>query len=230
MTAATPTLAELVHSLHEQIALLVAASKIEAKGQPDIRDELARQHLCHAAELTRGAASLGSIQNAACLGILGRCLLEKLITVLWVIRSLENAQIHQNISKNELAKALKINLNAGKAKIINRDSGEDATAEFLKSEQMKNIPRRKSVEELAKEADVSDLYTVFYRFMSLETHGHNLELLEDSNSVTQSVSYLQGIGAISLAIGQACTWWLLHRSWPDNESIREILGLNHPNT
>lgn len=112
-TATTTTLDELVRSMHEQVALLTAASEIEATGQADPRDEIARQHLCRAAELVRGAAVLGAIQNAACLGILGRCLLEQLINALWAIRSLENAQTHQNTAKTELAKALKINLKAG---------------------------------------------------------------------------------------------------------------------
>ena len=229
MTTATSSLDELVRSLHQQVALLTAASEIEATGHGDLRDDLARQHLCRAAELVRGAAALGAIQNAACLGILGRCLLEQLITALWAIRSLENARTHQNTAKTELTKALKINLTAGKAKIKNRHTGEDATTEFLETEQMKNIPKRKSVEELAKEADVSDLYTVFYRFMSLETHGHHGQLKDDSDANAQNEMHLQGIGAISRAIGQACVWWLLHRSWPDNESIRDVLGLNRPN-
>lgn len=217
---------ELVHSLHQQVDLLNAASEIEAAGQADMRDEIARQHIRRAAELVRGAAALGAIQNANCLGILGRCLLEQLITALWTIRSLENAQAHQSAAKAELAKAFKINLKAGTAKIKNRHTGEDATAEFLESEKMKYIPKRKGVEELAKEADVSDLYTVFYRFMSLETHGHNSDLTTDSDPTALSKMQLQGIGAISRAIGQACVYWLLHRSWPDNESIRDVLGLN----
>ncbi|HSI44491.1 MAG TPA: DUF5677 domain-containing protein [Methylotenera sp.] len=226
MTANTATLDELVRSLHEQVAVLIAASEMEATGPADLRDELVRKHLYRAAELVRGAAALGAIQNAACLGILGRCLLEQLITVLWAIRSLKNAETHQNTSKAELAKALKINLNAGKAKIINRHTGEDATADFLETDKMKNIPKRKSIEELAKEADVLDLYTVFYRFMSLETHGHHGDAKDGSDASTLTTIHLQGIGAISRAIGQACVWWLLHRSWPDNESIREVLGFN----
>lgn len=229
MTTTTQTLDELVRSMNEQVALLTAASEIEATGQADLRDEITRQHLRRAAELVRGAAVLGETQNAACLGILGRCLLEQLITALWAIRSLDNAQIHQNTAKTELAKALRINLKAGKAKIKISHTGEDATTEFLETEQMKSIPNRKTVENLAKEADVLDLYTVFYRFMSLETHGHNGEITNGLNANDLSEIHLQSIGAISRAIGQACVWWLLHRSWPDTESIRDVLGLNHAN-
>lgn len=225
MTTTKTTLEELVNSLREQVTLLLAASEVEASGHADPRDEITRRQLVRAAELVRGAAALGAGHNAACLGILGRCLLEQLITVLWVIRSVENAKSHQSSAKNELAKALKINLKAGKAKIKNRHTGADATAEFLETDEMKKISKRKSVEELAREADVSDLYTVFYRFMSLETHGHHDAPKDRSDSLALCEVHLQGIGAISRAIGQACVWWLLHRSWPDNESIRDVLGL-----
>jgi hypothetical protein len=225
MTSGNQTLDELVRSMHEQVEVLTSAAAIEATGQTDLRDEIARQHLRRAAELVRGAAALGAVQNAACLGILGRCMLEQLITALWAVRSRENAQTHLLAATTEVTKALKINLQAGKAKIKNSYTGEDATVEFLGTEQMKNIPQRKSIEELAREAGISDLYTVFYRFMSLDTHGHNGALMGDTDANVLCEMHLQGIGAISRAIGQACVWWLLHRSWPDNEYIRDVLGL-----
>lgn len=219
------TLDELVQSLHEQVAQLTSASLIEAGGAADLRDELVRQHLHRTAELVRGVAALGATRNAACLGILSRNLLEQLITSLWSIRSIENAQQHQGAAQAELVKALKINLKAGKATVKDQSSGQDFTAEFLETEQMKVTSRRKSVEEQAKEAEVLDLYTVFYRFMSLETHGHSQVPQETSAVLALCEVHLQGVGAISRAIGQACVWWLLHRSWPDNDSIRTVLGL-----
>ncbi|MHC8382320.1 hypothetical protein [Pseudomonas sp. LB3P14] len=137
----TTTLDELVQSLHEQVAQLTSACLIEAGGQADLRDELVRQQLRRAAELVRGAAALGTTKNAACLGILSRNLLEQLITTLWSIRSIENAQQHQGAAKAELAKAFKINLKAGKATVKDKGSGQDFTAEFLETEQMKITSR-----------------------------------------------------------------------------------------
>lgn len=206
--------------------MLIAASEIDVVGAVDPRDEIVRQQLRRASDLVRGAATMGSDQNPICLGILGRCLLEQLITSLWAIRSLENAEVHQSAAKAELAKVFRINLKADKATVRNKLTGEDVTAEFLETEQMKNIPKRKSVEEQAREADVWDLYTVFYRSMSLDTHGRQNAPVESSAVTSLCEAHLQGIGAISRAIGQACVWWLLHRSWPDNESIRTVLGLN----
>ncbi|MHC8326665.1 hypothetical protein [Pseudomonas sp. LB1P83] len=71
-----------------------------------------------------------------------------------------------------------------------------------------------------------DLYTRFYRFLSLETHNYNESPKEKSEIAALCVTHLQGIGGISRAIGQAAVWWLMHCHWPDNESLREVLGLN----
>lgn len=226
MDTETPALDELVQSMHQQAALLTSASQMEATGQADLRDELVREQLRRTAELLRGAAALGATQNAACLGIISRCLLEQLITSLWSIRSVDNARAQQGVAKAELAKVARINLKAGKAKIIGKSTGLDVTADFLEAEQIKGASRRKSVEEKAKEAEVLDLYTVFYRFMSLETHGHSEAPQEMSDAEAFCEVQLRGIGAIGRAVGQACIWWLLNRSWPDNESIRDVLGLN----
>lgn len=217
---------DLVQSLKTQATLLIASSELQVVGLPDPRDEFVRHQLRRAAELIRGAAALGAAENSACLGILSRCLLEQLITVLWGIRSVENAESQIGAGPAELAKALRMNLKAGTAKIFDRRTGEEATESYLESEQTKQSRRRKSVEDQAKEADVLDLYTVFYRFLSLETHGHN-EITTDKADITAlCVSHLQGMGGISRAIGQACIWWLMHRHWPDNESLRDVLGLN----
>lgn len=217
---------ELVDSLKKQSTLLIASSEIEATGPPDPRDAFVRHQLRRTAELVSGAAALGAARNSACLGILSRSLLEQLITVSWGIRSVENAESQIGTGPAELAKALRINLKAGTAKICDRHTGEDVTADYLASEQAKQSRRRKSVEEQAKEADILDLYTVFYRLLSLETHGHNETPVEKSEIAQLCVTHLQGIGGISRAIGQACVWWLMHRHWPDNESLRDVLGLN----
>ncbi len=216
----------LVESLNTQSTFLIASSQMKASESADPRDTLVRQQLKRAADLVSGAAALGAARNAACLGILSRSLLEQLITVSWSIRSVENAESQIGAGPAEMAKALRINLKAGTAKIRDRHTGEDATADYLANEQTKQNRKRRSIEEQAKEAGILDLYTVFYRLLSLETHGHNDTPSEKSKSDKLCAIHLQGIGGISRAIGQACVWWLMHRHWPDNESLRDVLGLN----
>jgi len=226
MSGSSPSTNEIVESLTMQAGVLLQASQIEAGESPDERDEFTRQQLRRASELDKGAAALGAIENSACLGILSRSLLEQLITSLWGIRSIENAESQMGAGSAELAKALRMNLKAGTAKILDRETGEDVTAKFLESEQAKQTRRRKSIEDQAREADAQDLYTVFYRLLSLETHGHSETPAEKSEISALCITHLQGIGAISRGIGQACVWWLMQRSWPDKESLREVLGLN----
>lgn len=194
----------LVESLRTHASLLIRSSEIEATGAPDPRDNFVRQELRRAAELVSGAAALGAIANPACLGILSRSLLEQLITVLWGIRSIENAESQSNAGTAQLAKAFKMNLEAGTAQVFDRSTGEEVTARYLEREQVKRSSPP-SIQQKAKEADVADLYTVFYRFLSLETHGHSESPREKSEIVDLSVIHLQGIGGISRAIGPAAS-------------------------
>jgi hypothetical protein len=226
MSSQIPNTNELVESLTMQAGSLIQASEMEVGGAPDARDEFTRQQLRRASELVKGAAALGAVENSACLGILSRSLLEQLITVLWGIRSVENAESQMGAGSAELSKALRMNLKAGTAKMLDRETGEDVTAKFLEEEQAKQTRRRKSIEDQAKEAEVQDLYTVFYRLLSLETHGHNETPAENAKASALCATHLQGIGAISKGIGQACVCWLIGREWPDNESLRDVLGLN----
>lgn len=228
MSKDAPSLTDLVDSMSEQNRLLKAASAIAATGHADVRDEIIRQHLLRSAELVRGAAALGRDQNSACLGILARSLLETLISALWIVISTENAEAQQGAEVAELSRAFKINLQSGKAKVRNRHSGDDATAEFLETDRMKNISKRKSVADQAAEADVTDLYNIFYRFLSLETHSHSkMESPEEDDPQRLSIRHIQGIGAFSRAIGHVGVRWLLHRERTDNESLRGVLGLNN---
>lgn len=86
MNTETRTLDELIHSMHEQVARLITVSEIDPKDLPDPRDEVVRQQMRRATELVRGAAALGAAQNPACLGIIGRSLLEQLISSLWLTK------------------------------------------------------------------------------------------------------------------------------------------------
>ncbi len=135
---------KLIESLAMQADVLIQASQIEAEDSPDGRDEFTRQQLRRASELIKGEVALGEIENSTCLGILSRSLLEQLITILWGIRPVENAESQMEAGPVELAKALRMNLKAGTAKILDRETGEDVTAKYLESEQAKQTRRRKT--------------------------------------------------------------------------------------
>jgi len=125
-------------------------------------DVAVRGLLSRSSELLRGTASLGSDENPAALEVIARALLENLITVLWVQVDTAHPDHLKAAAVAELARMARLNLRGGKARIVNRETGEDATAEFLASDRFKNLPRRMSVEDRAKQAGVEDPYNIFY--------------------------------------------------------------------
>jgi hypothetical protein len=215
----------LAKSLLQQSEVLLAASTMELKVQPAEADISVRQMLSRAAELMRAAAALGKEANATGLAVLARALLENLILILWVQVDSTHAKLLQDAGIAELARMAKVNLKNGKAQILNRKTGEDATAEFLASDRFKNLPRRKSVEDRAREAGVEDLYNVFYRSLSMEMHGHALGGSESRSEL--AFMHMQGIGALGMGSGHAGARWLVHRQRTDNETLRNLMGLGN---
>ena len=215
--------ADLVASLKKHAEVLAAAASIKVNVASAVEmDAAVRQMLSRSAKLLRGAASLGKDGNTAALGVVARAILENLILILWVQVDAAHPIQLQEATKAEFARMARVNLNAGKARIVNLQTGADATAEFLKGNQFKSLPRRMSIEERAKQAGAEDLYNIFYRMLSMEVHGHSLE----SNDDELAIIHMQGVGAIALATGHSGVRWLVHRQRTQNETLRELLGLN----
>lgn len=227
MSGNAPSLTDLVASLNKHAEVLSAAASMEVPGAAVETDAPVREMLQRAGELIRGAAVVGEQRNPLALGVLSRAVLENLILLLWVQVHENNAAKLKQEALSELARVARLNFEKGKARVIDRKTGEDATSEFLKSDRFKDLKRPPSVEVRAKEAAVEDLYTVFYRFMSLDMHGLGLTpKAESSESV--SLVQMQGIGALALASGHSGVKWLLHRQRTDNETLRQLLGIGRP--
>jgi hypothetical protein len=224
VASASPSLNELVASLAKHAEVLGASALMKAPEEVRRQDVPVREMLQRASDLVRGAAALGEQCNPGALGVLARATLENLILLLWVQVDEKNAAELNEASLSELARIARINLEKGKARILNRETGEDATAEFLGSDRFKNLKKRTSVETRANEAGVEDLYTVFYRFMSLDMHGLGLSQPGQSRE-TMAIIQMQGIGALALASGHVGVKWLIHRTRTDNETLRELLGI-----
>lgn len=224
--ATTTELERFAYSLGEHARTLAAAALIEASGGRAATDDAVRQMLRRASELMRGAAALGKDANPVTLGVVARAILENLIMLLWVQVSEANASALRQSALAELARVARVNLESGKAQILNRETGEDATADFLATDRFKNLGRRMSVEARAKEAGVEDLYNIFYRSLSLEMHGHSPDSHEAEDARDLAVMHMQGIGALGTASGHAGVRWLLHRERTDNETLRALLGLS----
>lgn len=221
------TVQDYAASLKKQAEIMFAASEIDATHPEDLRDKSIRKALIRASELVRASSTLSLENNHVSTSILARALLENLILILWLMLNDSNPQELEDAAINELARAARINLENGKLHVKNRLTGEDETKAFLNSEKFKKITKRKSIAEYAQQADVMDLYNTFYRFLSLETHGHDVQKNNDKN--IQSIEDMQCIGALAMAVGHAGTKWLLHRQQTDNQTLRKLLGLEDIN-
>jgi hypothetical protein len=151
-------------------------------------------------------------------------MVESLILILWVCMSEENAIHRSQAGLAEFTKAARINMQKGNLKIRDRESGEDATAKFLKTDRFQKLPKQKRVSELATGAGVEDLYDVLYRFKSLATHGHDM-LSSDEDPKAGLIVDLQAIGTMCKGVGRVGVKWLLGRVRTDNEALRQVLGI-----
>lgn len=96
----------LVESLRTHASLLITSSEMKATGRP-IRATSLIVNSKRAAELVSGAeggVALGAVANPDCMGLLSRSLIEKFITVLWGMRSIENAESQSTAGSAQLAK------------------------------------------------------------------------------------------------------------------------------
>lgn len=219
-----PDQANLVASLKKHAKALAAAASMDVNGAaPTDMDAAVRELLSRSSELMHGVSSLGNDKNATALEVIARALLENLITMLWVQVDAAHPEHLKAAAVAELARMARVNLRAVNARIVNRETGEVVTAEFLESDRFKNLPRRMSVEDRAKQAGVEDLYNIFYRSLSMGVHGHSLAGSDSSHELT--VMHMRGVGAIALATGHSGVRWLVHRQRTDNETLRGLLGL-----
>lgn len=215
---------DYAHKLAEHAKRLETFSAVVGAGEPCARDVEVKKIAARCSELVRGASALGVQENGIALAVIGRTMVQSLILILWVCVSEENATHQSQAGLAEFTRVARINLEQGKLKIRNRETGEDATAEFLKTDKFKKVPLAKKVIDQAVEAGVEDLYQVFYRFMSLATHGHDMIDGEEDPAAGLMVD-LQTIGVISVGVGFVAAKWLLCRTRTDGHSLRMVLGI-----
>ena len=218
------TAQDYAEGLVEHAKRLAVVASWEGKGEACARDVEVKQIVGRCAELVRGASALAAQKNQVAVAVIGRTMVESLILILWVCVSEENAIQQSQAGLAEFTRVARINLEQGHLKIRNRENGEDATAEFLKTDKFKNLPKQKKVIDQATEAGVEDLYQVFYRFMSLATHGHDM-IGNDEDPEAGLIVDLQAIGAMCKGVGNVGENWLLGRVRTDNEALRQVLGI-----
>jgi len=181
--------------------------------------------LRHALELAKASllCVTSSLPNA--LALLSRALLESLFWTRYLSLSDENAEAFEQSAHEDLKRIARKNLRAGFARIVDENTHDDKTNEFLKSDPMNVIQRRLRIEEVAEAGGLGRLYSMLYGFDSIYSHGTAFGLDEDADagpqlytSALSSLGYLQCINLMS-------TDWIKQRTVTPSSTISQSLGI-----
>lgn len=211
----------IVTDLAQRAAAMTAGAKISAKdnNHPEI-DATVRQFLHTGSQLITSCLTLAHGPHELAVNILLRSLIEIAIKAHWATMSSENGQFLLDATKEQLKTIFRVNAKNGLGRILDA-RGNDHTDAFLTSGRAGRSARLPSMDTMAEQCGLRDLYNIFYRFQSLHTHGNDV----CEKSLSTQAGTLSAVGAFSNLLGHAGIRWLVHRSRPDSEEIRAILGL-----
>lgn len=211
----------IAKDLAQRAAAMAAGAEISARDNDHPETDAAvRQFLHTGSQLMTSCSTLAHGPHELSVNILLRSLIEIAIKAHWSTISADNAQSLLGATKEQLKTLFRVNAKNGLGRILDA-SGNDHTEAFLSSGRADKGARLPSMDTMAEQCGLRDLYNIFYRFQSLHTHGNDVR--EDSSSTQAST--LSAVGAFSNLLGHAGIRWLVHRSRPDNEEIRAVLGL-----
>lgn len=212
----------IANDLVQRASVMAAGAAMDAKDMlhPEI-DEFVRQSLKTGSELMLSCASLAHGANELAVNVLTRSIIELSLKMHWATFSSENAKHLLAISTEQMKAFFVVNAKTGIIKVVDRE-GNDFTTKFLSSGRAERGQKPISIEIMARQAGLIDLYNVFYRLQSMHTHSHCVFSVDTQTSALT----LNSVGAFSVLLGHIGVSWLVHRNRPDNEKIRSLLGLN----
>ncbi|MBD7987444.1 hypothetical protein H9645_05320 [Luteimonas sp. Sa2BVA3] len=204
-----------------------AGASMDAKDKlhPEI-DAFVRESLKAGSELMSSCASLAVGPHELAVNVLVRSIIELSLKLHWATLSSDNAKHLLALSTEQVKTIFRVNARTGIAKIVDRQ-GNDFTAEFLASGRAERGQKQVSLEAMAQQSGLHGIYNLFYRFQSMHSHGNNVS----GSSALTTTNTLGVVGVFSILLGHLGVRWLVHRSRPDNEEIRSLLGLGanvHP--
>ena len=208
--------------LKKRAAAMANGANLEA---PDMdhpkRDRVVRQMLRAGSELMNSCSTLAHGPHEHAVNVLIRSLIEIGLKIHWATLSEQNAAHLEASTKEQIKTIFKANAATGIARIVDAE-GNDVTRDFVSSGRAERSQKRLSLEEMASQCGLLDIYNVFYRFQSMHTHANDLV---SESSETDPVT-LNCVGAFSTFLGHAGVRWIVGRGRPDNEEIRALLGLS----
>src|SRR5690606_19068912 len=123
----------------------------------------------------------------------------------WVTLSTDNSEQQSFAARTSFLRAAKANMEAGLLNVFDRETGDIATQEFLASQKFNELPRGRNIEQKAAEAGLKEIYTMLYRFLSLDAHGHSSGASNRDTDLL--IGQLHLTGAMSRVIGHSAVYW-----------------------
>jgi len=214
---------KLAADLKQRAAAMAEGSTFApADSDNPIRDRVVKKMLKNGSELMNSCATLANGPHEHAVNVLTRALIEMGIKVHWATISEENAAYLEGTTKEQIKTITRVNTKTGILRIVDMNEN-DVTESILSDGRAAKSPQKTpSIETMACQCELEYIYNTFYRFQSLHTHGNFIA----SESASTAPITLNSVGAFSMLLGHAGVRWLLDRSRPHNEEIRELLGLN----
>jgi Family of unknown function (DUF5677) len=132
------------------------------------------------------------------LSVLMRVLCEDLILLYWTSLSEQNAAEYAKWPTSEVVAVARVNIERGRAAIRHQQTGQDATEAIL-PKLSDLVEKRKSLEQIAKEAGLGAVYDLLYRFGSLVPHAKSFDLFPEQGD-ERRLAELAAINALLAAV------------------------------
>jgi hypothetical protein len=197
-------------------------SKRHSKG---VRGNALVHCLRRATDIAEGYVLVAEAGLPISLYVLTRSLYESLVWTRWIALSDENARIFTEAAVNEFKRIARKNLKAGHATIQRKTPQENITQEFLESSAMKGIPKRRRIEDLAKEAGLEKVHTIIYGFLSMSAHGTTFGWDEIANIDEDVLAAIASANALMECINLVVGGWVVGRKQTSISEIYSILGM-----
>jgi len=179
----------------------------------------------HAIDVARGCLLAVKSKLPASLNILSRALLETLIWTRFITLSEENAQRFSDDAMHELKRSARRNLTAQYARVVDNVSGEDKTGEILNSPLLKNIPRRLSLEDAARDGGLLRVYSAVYGFNSIYAHGKAFGLSKTADPEREFyTSACAALGALQCT-NLLASDWIVRQKQTESAILKRLLGM-----
>ncbi len=197
-----------------------AEALLESRKPSDRTGEALGQVLAESCDIARGAIQVLEASLPSSAIVLGRALFERMMLSKWIVTKEPYAEEYLDLGKTEVLRQMRKLLTKRYGFMRDKNTGEDQTQTVLEDPRLKPSSRRR-IEDIAKEAELEDIYHIFYGFLSMPAHGSTAGL---PIAAADLLSLARDVATKSLQVvaGITAQWDSLRRG-PTGDEVRRIL-------